>query len=40
MALFILCLYIAIIPIVLSLCKAAGIDEQFREVDEYEFIEK
>ncbi|MDU1313035.1 hypothetical protein [Clostridium septicum] len=35
MPVLILCIYIAIIPIVLSFCKAAGIDERFREGEEY-----
>lgn len=35
MPLIILCIYIAIIPIVLCFCKAAGMDERFREGHEY-----
>lgn len=31
MPIIILFLYIAIIPIVLSFCKAAGMDERFRD---------
>lgn len=35
MGILILCIYIGIIPIVLAFCKAAGIDERFREGEEY-----
>ncbi|MGL5354348.1 MAG: hypothetical protein ACRDA5_13680 [Clostridium sp.] len=34
MSLIIVCIYIAIIPIVLGFCKAAGMDERFREGEE------
>lgn len=35
MTVLIFCGYIAIIPIVLAFCKAAGMDERFREGVEY-----
>ncbi len=35
MPLIIVCIYIAIIPIVLAFCKGAGMDERFREGKEY-----
>lgn len=34
MVVTIICIYIALTPIVLALCKAAGMDEKFREINE------